>query len=108
MGYLILEMVLFVPGALAFVIGKVPLTRRRRVNGSAARIVGVMLMIPLALYLIACKRSHLNPLGSDIHDLDPLLPHTEGFVHLVAIAGAFACFLAAMVFAIVTSEMRRR
>ena len=33
MGYLILETVLFVPGLIAFVIGKIPLTRRRAVSG---------------------------------------------------------------------------
>jgi hypothetical protein len=108
MGYFILEATLFVLGLAAFVFGKVPVTRRRWASGSAARIVGAILMIPLPLYLVACQRSHVGPLGTDERSLDPLLPVTEGFVHLAALSAAFACFLAAAVFAIITSEAPRR
>jgi len=108
MGYFILEATLFVIGMLALLIGKVPLTPRRTVRGAAARVVGIILMIPLPLYLVACKQSHVLPLGRDADSLDPLMHETEGFVYLSAAAAAFACVLAATVFAIVTSEKRRR
>jgi len=108
MGYFILEVALFFPGALALIFGYVPLTPRRVVRGSAARLVGVLLMIPLPLYLIACKQSHVPPLGSDRPSLDPLMPETEGFVRLSAVLAAIGCVLAATVLAIVTSERRRR
>jgi hypothetical protein len=108
MGYFILEVALFVPGVLALLIGHVPLTRRRAVNGTAARLVGAILMIPLPLYLIACRRSHVPPLGSDEPSLDPLMPETMGFVRLAGVMAALACLLAASVLAIVTSETRRR
>src|SRR6266478_1281123 len=108
MGYFIVEVALFIPGMLALLIGNVPLTRRRVVRGSAARLVGAVLMIPLPLYLFACKRSHVPPLGSDQPSLDPLMPETEGFVRLAAVMAALACLLAATVLAIVTSERRRR
>ena len=108
MGYFILEVALFVLGLLAFLVGRVPLTRRRLVRGSAARVVGAILLIPLPLYLMACKQSHVPPLGSDPDSLDPLMPVTEGFVRLAALAAAFASLLAATVFALVTSETRRR
>ena len=108
MGYFILEVALFIPGALVLLIGNLPLTRRRVVTGSAARLVGAVLMIPLPLYLIACKRSHVPPLGSDQPSLDPLVPETEGFVRLAAVMAALACLLAATVLAIVTSERRQR
>jgi hypothetical protein len=108
MGYFILEAVLFVLGMTALVIGNVPLPRRRVVRGSAARLVGVILMIPLPLYLVACKRSHVPPLGWDAETMDPLMPFTEGFLHLAALASAFASLLAATVLALATSETRRR
>ena len=108
MGYFILEAALFVPGMAAFVIGKVPVTRRRRVKGSAARLLGVILMMPLPLYLVACKQSHVAPLGGDGLSLDPLMPMTEGFVRLVAMSAAFVSVLAAVVLAFVTSEKARR
>jgi hypothetical protein len=108
MGYFILEVALFVPGLLILLIGNVPLTRRRVVRGSAARLIGGVLMIPLPLYLIACKRSNVAPLGSNVPSLDPLMPETEGFVRLAAVMAALACSLAAVVLAIVTSERRER
>ena len=108
MGYFILELALFVPGILALLIGHVPLLRRRAVKGTAARLVGAILMIPLPLYLIACRRSHVPPLGSDEPSLDPLMPETVGFVRLAGVMAALACLLAASVLAIVTSETRRR
>jgi hypothetical protein len=108
MGYFILEAALFVPGVFALLIGQVPLSRRRVVRGSAARLVGAILMIPLPLYLIACKRSNVPPLGSNQPSLDPLMPETEGFVRLSAVMAALACLLAATILAIVTSESRRR
>jgi hypothetical protein len=108
MGYFLLEVVLFVPGVLFLLIGHVPLTRRRVVRGSAARLVGAVLMIPLPLYLIACKRSNVPPLGRHEPSLDPLMPETEGFVRLAAVMAAIACLLAATVLAIVTSESRQR
>jgi hypothetical protein len=108
MGYFILEVALFIPGLLAVLIGHVPLTRRRVVRGSAARLIGVLLMIPLPLYLIACKQSHVAPLGADRPSLDPLMPETEGFVRLSAVLAAIGCVLAATVLAIITSERRGR
>ena len=108
MGYFILEVALFIPGLLAVLIGHVPLTRRRVVRGSAARLVGALLMIPLPLYLIACKGSNVPPLGAYRPSLDPLMPETEGFVRLAAVLAAIGCVLAATVLAIVTSERRRR
>ena len=108
MGYFILEIALFIPGLLALLTGRVPLTRRRVVKDTAARLVGVILMIPLPLYLIACRRSHVPPLGSDEPSLDPLMHETVGFVRLAGVMAALACFLAASVLAIVTSETRRR
>jgi hypothetical protein len=108
MGYFILEASLFVLGMTAIVFGKVPLTRRRVVRGSAAYLVGAILMIPLPLYLVACKQSHLSPLGSNTESLDPLMPFSEGFLRLAALAAAFASVLAATVLAVVASETRPR
>ncbi len=108
MACLVLEIVLFVLGLTAFVIGLIPLSRRRRVRGSAARVVGVILMIPLPLYLVACRRSDVSPLGPDEFALDPLKPMTEGFVRLVGVAAAFMCVLAATVLALVASDPPRR
>jgi hypothetical protein len=108
MGYLILEAVLFGMGSIAFLLAHIPLTSKRWVRGSAARVVGAILMIPLPLYLLACKHSHISPQGSDPRSLDPLSPHTEGFVRLSALAAAFICVLAATVLAIISSEVRRR
>src|SRR5258708_16850985 len=62
MGYFILEGLLFVLGILAFIVGKVPVTRRRMARGSAARLARLILMAPLPLYLLACKRSNVAPL----------------------------------------------
>jgi hypothetical protein len=108
MGYFLLEGFLFVLGILALIVGKVPVTRRRMAKGSAARLVGLILMAPLPLYLFACKRSNVAPLGSDKPSLDPLISATEGFIKLVALAGTFASVLAATVLAIITSEKPRR
>jgi hypothetical protein len=108
MGYFILESALFLPGLIAFLVGKIPLSRRRAVNGSAARVVGLLLMIPLPLYLIACQRSHVAPLGLDRPRLDPLLHETEGFVRLGAILAAFGSVLAATVLTIIASETKQR
>jgi len=108
MGYFILEAVLFIPGLIAFILGKVPLSRRRAVNGSAARTIGAILMVPLPLYLIACKQSHVPPLGSDQPVLDPLFPETEGFVRLGALLAAFGSMLASGVLAIIASETKPR
>jgi hypothetical protein len=108
MGYFILEGFLFVLGILALIVGKVPVTRRRMAKGSAARLVGLILIAPLPLYLLACKRSNVAPLGSDKPSLDPLISATEGFIKLVALAGAFASVLAATVLAIITFEKPRR
>src|SRR6266851_1169666 len=106
MGYFILEAALFVPGVMALLIGHVPLSRQRVVRGTAARLLGAILMIPLPLYLIACKQSSVPPLGSDLPSLDPLMPETMGFVRLAGVMAALACLLAASVLAIVTSEKR--
>jgi hypothetical protein len=108
MGYFLLELALFVPGLIALVVGKVPLTRRRAVHGSAARLVGVILMVPLPLYLVACKRSQLAPLGEDPPGLDPLRHSAQEFARLAALVAAFAGLLAATVFALATSEEQRR
>jgi hypothetical protein len=108
MGYFLLELALFVPGLVALVAGKVPLTRRRAVHGSAARLVGVILMAPLPLYLVACGRSHLAPLGEDPLALDPLRRAAQEFVQFIALVAAFASLLAAAVFALATSEEQRR
>jgi hypothetical protein len=107
-GYLILEIALFVPGLVAFVFGRVPLTRRRIVRASAARLVGLVLMIPLPLYIFACRQSNVSPLGADPLSLDPLKPETEGFARLAGVLAAIMCFLAATVLAVITSERRRR
>jgi hypothetical protein len=111
MGYFILEAALFVPGFLAFVYGKIPMTRRRSVNGAAARVVGAILMVPLPLYLFACRSCHVSPLASDEEIqaiMDPLKPFTAGFLRLGAVAAAFFCALLATVLAVVTSETKRR
>src|SRR5436305_12874631 len=108
MGYFVLESILFVLGLLALIFGRVPVARRRMAKGSAARLVGLILMAPLPLYLYACSRSHVAPLGTDKPSLDPLISATEGFIKLVALAGAFASVLAATVLAIIPSEKPRR
>jgi hypothetical protein len=67
-----------------------------------------ILLIPLPLYLVACKRSRLAPLGEDPLSLDPLRRSAQEFVRLAALVAAFASLLAATVFALATSEMQRR
>jgi hypothetical protein len=108
MGYFILEVAIFIPGLLALLIGRVPLTHRRIVRSTAARLVGAILMIPLPLYLIACKQSNVPPLGSEIPSMDPLMHETTGFVRLAGVMAALACLLAATVLSMVTSERRHR
>jgi hypothetical protein len=65
-------------------------------------------MFPLPLYLIACKQSHVAPLGPQQPSLDPLMHETEGFVKLSALLAAFGSILAAGVLAAITSETKRR
>jgi hypothetical protein len=109
MGYFILETSLFVIGAIVFVIGKLPLTRRRIVSGSPTRVIGFILMIPLGIYVVACKQSNVSPLGwEEVSRTDPWMPITGGFVRLAALAAAFGCGLMAVVLAIIASETRRR
>jgi len=108
MNYFILEFVLFLLGLAAFVFGKVPVTSKRKAVGSAARLVGVILMAPLAIYLLAYHQTKTPPLNLDARSLDALRPHTEGFVKLVAVAGALACILVATVLSIIASEPPRR
>ncbi len=108
MGYFLLELFLFLAGLAEVLLGKVPLPRGRRVNGTAARWAGAILMIPLPLYLIACKQAHVPALGPNEPRLDPLAPVTQGFVRLAALMAAFASVLAATVLVFVTSEPRRR
>ena len=108
MGYFILEAVIFALGIPAVIFGKIPITPRRAVRGSAARVVGAILLVPLPLYLVACKRSNVAPFALDGRGLDPLKPFSEGFVKLSAMSAAFACVLAATVLAIVASEPKRR
>ena len=108
MGYLTLEIALFVPGLLIFLIGRLPLSRRRIVRDSAARLVGAVLLIPLPLYLIACKRGGVSPLGEDPLSLDPLQREGQNFVRLAALMAAFASVLTATVLALISSEARRR
>src|SRR5438105_853836 len=94
MAYFILEATLFAIGAIIFLIGKLPVTRRRMVSGSPTRVIGFILMIPLGIYLVACRQSHVSPLGwESISRTDPLMPMTGGFVRLAALAGAFGCVL---------------
>jgi hypothetical protein len=107
-GYFIFEAVLFVVGITAFVFGKFPVTRRRRVNGSAARVVGAILMIPLPLYLVACKQHHVSLFGPARRDPDPLVYVAEGYIRLFGLGVGLACLLAATVLAIITSELPRR
>ena len=135
MSCFVLQVVTFALGVLVFAIGKVPLTRRRMVRGSAARVIGAILMIPLLLYLVVCMQYRVPPLGSDSQQLDshvhtrqgggqphlpplgsdpqnlnpePIIPVTpEGFVQASALAAALGCLLAATVLALVTSETRR-
>jgi hypothetical protein len=107
-GYFIVEAVLFFLGLAALVIGEVPLARRRVVRGSAARLVGIILMIPLPLYLVACKQSHVSPFGAEAHSLDPLKHESEGFARLAGLMAAAGSALAATVLAIISSESRRR
>jgi hypothetical protein len=109
MGYFIFDAGLFVFGLAVLVFGKMPLSMRRTVSGSAARVVGVILMVPLPLYLEACKRTHVNLFGTVIrrHE-DPLVPVGEGYVRLFGLAAGFACILAATVLAIIASETPRR
>jgi hypothetical protein len=108
MGYFVLEFVLFLLGLGALVFGQVPVTKKRKATGSAAHLVGVILMVPLLIYLLACNQTNTPPLSLDARSLDALRPHTEGFVKLVAVAGALACMLVAAVLAIITSEPPRR
>jgi hypothetical protein len=109
MGYFLLEVGLFLAGVVAVVGGWVPLTRQRRVRGAAARVVGAILMIPLPLFLVACKQCHVGPLRANGLILDdPLMPMTQGLVRLIAMSAAFACALAATVLACVSSELPRR
>ena len=108
MGYFLLDVVLFLPGLLVLFLGKVPLTRRRLVQGSAARLIGAVLMFPLPLYLVACRRAGVPPLGGEEFILDPFMPVTAGYVHLIAVGAALASLLLVTVLACVTSEIRRR
>jgi hypothetical protein len=108
MGYFILEAVLFVAGLAILVVGKMPVSRRRAVRGAAANVVAGILMIPLPLYLVACRQSHVPPLALNAEALDPLRPMTVGFLHFAAMVAAFACVLAATVFALVMAEARPR
>jgi hypothetical protein len=108
MGFFILEMVLFILGCAALVIGRIPLKRRRWVNGSAARVVGAILMIPLPVYMVVCKHSHVPLLGPTVRSLDPLERVGEEYARLFGLGVAAACLLLAAVLAIVTSESPRR
>ncbi len=108
MDNLVFQGSLFFLGLTAFLIGKLPLTPRRRVTGSAARTVGVLLMIPLPFFLLVCKQIQVSPLGPDPRNLDPMVLVNESFVRLTSFAAGFGCLLMATVLAAITSEKRRR
>lgn len=108
MGYVILEVVLFFLGVAICGLGQLPLSRRRRVQGSAAYFVGAILMIPLPLYALISKECHVPPLGTPLVGLDPYGPVTEKLVHMCAVVAACACVLVASVLAGVASELRPR
>ena len=128
----VLQVVLFVLGTLAFAIGKIPLTRRRLVCGSAVRIVGAILMIPLPLYLVVCLKNHVQVLGSapvsseghpriqqrgdqfggsdEAAQIRGSVPKggAEMFAQFAAVLAISGCLLAATVLALIASETRRR
>jgi EamA domain-containing membrane protein RarD len=107
----ILEAIVFIPGFIILVVGKIPLTRRRAVNDAAARIIGVILMLPLALYLIACRSLHIPPLATkeDIElIMDPLMPYTVGYLQIGAVAATLFCLVMAGILAFSASEIKRR
>jgi hypothetical protein len=111
MAVFILVSVVFIPGFVILIAGKVPLTRRRSVNDAAARLVGVLLMVPLPLYLIACKSCHVPPLATEEQIqliMDPLMPFTAGYLHIGTVAATVFCILLAAVLAMATSEVKRR
>jgi hypothetical protein len=108
MGYVILEASLFFIGLAICGLGKVPLSRRRRVQGAAAYFVGAILMLPLPFYAIASQKCHVPPLGTPLVGHDAFGPITAKFVHLSGVGAAFACVLVASVLAGVTSEIRPR
>jgi hypothetical protein len=109
MTYFIFETSLFAIGLLIFLFGRLPLTPNRTVRGSPAYLIGVLLMIPLGVYLIACRETGLSPLGwESLSRTDPYQPMTGGFLRLAAMASAFGCLLMATVLAIIASETKRR
>jgi hypothetical protein len=109
MGYFIFETTIFVVGLMVFLFGRLPLAPRRMVRGSPAHLIGIVLMIPMAVYLIACKQTNLSPLGwTELSRTDPYQPFTGGFLRLAALASAFGCLLMAAVLALITADKRPR
>ena len=108
MGFFIFTAVLFVLGCTAVIFGRVPVTRRRIVRGSAAYVIGAVLMAPLPLYMVACKRSHVDPFGAERRLLDPIERVAEGYIRLFGLGTALTSLFVALVLAILTSDPPRR
>jgi hypothetical protein len=107
----IFEVLLFVLGLVILIAGKIPLSRMRSVNDAAARIIGVVLMIPLLLYLIGCKLCHISPVATQEEIdlvLDPLLPFSIGYMQIGVFVGTMFCLTVAGLLTAVTAETKRR
>ncbi len=107
-GYFILEAGLCALGLAICGLGKVPLSRRRCVRGSAAYLVGVILMVPLPFYLIMCRQTGLPAAGPPPPGFDAFRPLTEKLVRITAVTVAATCVLAAGVLAAISSQVRSK
>ncbi len=106
-----IEVLLFLLGLVILIAGKIPLSRRRSVNDAAARLIGVVLMVPLPLYLFGCKLCHISPVARQEEIdavMDPLMPFSIGFLQIGVVVATMFCLLMSSVMAAVTSEMKRR
>src|SRR5438045_2491827 len=108
MGILLFQGALFVLGCAAIVFGKIPVTWRRKIQGSPAYVVGALLMAPLPLYLMACRRSNVDPFGAERRLLDPIERVAEGYVRLFGLGTALTSLLIAIVLSVLISEPPRR
>jgi WD40 repeat protein len=91
-----LEIGMLVAGLYALIRGRLPVTRDRVLHGAAARVTGVVLLLPIPLaFLVGLVYGLLFGLGAPPADLQKL--QTTG--HLIEAGVALACLAGSMVLA---------
>jgi hypothetical protein len=101
---LIVEIIMFVLGVIGVTQGRVALTRNRVASGTPARVAGVLLLVPLPVYILANVIGGVAILGQANQQQDPALATATLVASVVAIAATVICFIAAIIICAVTAQ----